>query len=171
MKYILALLILAATSFAQLVPGDRATIEEGKVVTLAVTADGTTPFAYKWFRNGHPLPNSGSTATVTLNRPDEIVPHVTFQYWCEVVNAAGKTASQIVYVKVIPRVPTPEEIEAERLRLEALRLAEELRIAKAKELEASIGAEVPYDPVARTYGPLTVEQVRRLNAKLAEVGL
>lgn len=51
MKKLFLFLALASTALAQSYTG-----QVGQTATLSVTADGTSPFTYQWFRNGVALP-------------------------------------------------------------------------------------------------------------------
>lgn len=79
------------------------TINFGSSTTLSVTASGTSPLSYQWYR-GSPgtttSPVSGATSSsVTVN------PGVTTSFWVRVTNACGTANSAAATVTVIPRPP------------------------------------------------------------------
>jgi hypothetical protein len=77
------------------------TRQENQSVALSVTAGGTPPLSYQWFRNGQPL--SGATSArlefASLRLAD------AGTYWVEVRNAAGAVVSQPAVLQVLPLQP------------------------------------------------------------------
>jgi hypothetical protein len=95
----------------------------GQTVTLSVTANGTQPFTYRWFKNGAPLPDEAMSELklVSVTEKDSA------GYSVEVSNAAGAARSLDVTLTVLdesePPSPTPlEPVQREALRLTALSL-------------------------------------------------
>ncbi len=79
---------------------DTKTIGLGQSAKISVTADGTQPFTYQWYKNGASI--SGATladyttglavALTPVGSPD--------QYYATVTNAVGTTTSDIAYLSV-----------------------------------------------------------------------
>ncbi|MEY2879243.1 MAG: hypothetical protein RLZZ15_1623 [Verrucomicrobiota bacterium] len=65
----------------------------GASVTFAVTAAGTAPFTYQWFKNATtPLPNNATATTAALTLAT-LTPADAGSYTCTVTNAAGSAVS------------------------------------------------------------------------------
>lgn len=100
-KYLipLAALVLGTTSPA-------APVTVGKSVTLTVTADGSQPFNYQWFKDNVPVP--GAT-TDTL-----VIPNFTTAnagvYYASVTNVTGSTNSNKVQLEPV-KVPSNATIK------------------------------------------------------------
>lgn len=98
MKTLITLLFALALATAAHAAGSPAAddlagrIPIAKTVTLTVTADGTQPFTYQWFRDGVAIP--GATAA------DLVLPNFTAEqgglYHATVSNEAGSTTSNKV---------------------------------------------------------------------------
>jgi hypothetical protein len=74
------------------------TIPSGNTRTLSVTASGSTPFAYQWYRG-----NSGDTSTpVGTNSSSYTTPPITAQttFWVRVSNACGNADSATITINV-----------------------------------------------------------------------
>jgi Alpha-L-arabinofuranosidase len=80
------------------------TVSAGSVVSLSVTAEGTAPFSYQWFRNGVAI--DGATDRVLLI-DDTSVAH-TGTYIVTVTNAAGSATSEAATLVVQPLSATIE---------------------------------------------------------------
>jgi formylglycine-generating enzyme required for sulfatase activity len=77
-------------------------IETGNIATLTVSATGSAPFTYQWYRG-----NVGATtAPVGTNSPTFTTPALTTttKYWVKITNAYGETQSTSVSVTVGPAV-------------------------------------------------------------------
>lgn len=75
-------------------------IETGNTATLTVSATGSAPFTYQWYRG-----NLGATtAPVGTNSPTFTTPAltVTTKYWVKISNAFGEIQSNLVTVTVTP---------------------------------------------------------------------
>jgi formylglycine-generating enzyme required for sulfatase activity len=75
-------------------------IEPGSTATLTVSATGSAPFTYQWYRG-----NLGATtAPVGTNSPTFTTPAlaVTTKYWVKISNAFGEANSNSVTVTVTP---------------------------------------------------------------------
>jgi len=78
-------------------PAD-ATVHEGETVVLSVSATGTAPLAYRWFRNGQPFAGSTSNACVLAG----VTPADSGNtYACLVSNYWGTAASRTATLTVI----------------------------------------------------------------------
>ena len=77
------------------------TRQENQSVALSVTAGGTPPLTYQWFRNGQPLPGAtgASLEFASLRLAD------AGTYWVGVRNAAGALVSQPAVLQVLPLRP------------------------------------------------------------------
>jgi formylglycine-generating enzyme required for sulfatase activity len=78
-------------------------IEPGSSATLTISATGSAPFTYQWYRG-----NLGATtAPVGTNSPTFTTPAlaVTTKYWVKISNAFGEIQSSSVTVTVGPAVP------------------------------------------------------------------
>jgi formylglycine-generating enzyme required for sulfatase activity len=79
-------------------------IETGTTATLTVSATGSAPFTYQWYRG-----NLGvTTAPVGTNSPSFTTPVLTAttKYWVKISNAIGEVQSNSVTVTVGPAAPT-----------------------------------------------------------------
>jgi Ig-like domain CHU_C associated len=78
--------------------------------TLAVTATGTAPLTYQWYRGAaldDANPIAGATSASYAAPP--FTAGGTYRYWVRVSNACGNVPSQTITVTVAcPTVPTPE---------------------------------------------------------------
>jgi formylglycine-generating enzyme required for sulfatase activity len=75
-------------------------IETGNTATLTVSASGSAPFTYQWYRG-----NLGATtAPVGTNSPNFTTPTLsaTTKYWVKITNAFGEIQSSSVTVTVTP---------------------------------------------------------------------
>jgi formylglycine-generating enzyme required for sulfatase activity len=75
-------------------------IETGSTATLTVSATGSAPFTYQWYRG-----NLGATtAPVGTNSPTFTTPAltVTTKYWVKITNAFGEANSNSVTVSLTP---------------------------------------------------------------------
>jgi hypothetical protein len=75
---------------------------ERDTVTLRVTAEGSFPLNYAWFRNGQPIP--GTTATLTL---ENAKPSQSGSYTVQVTNNEGNVTSTPVTVTINPDTAPP----------------------------------------------------------------
>lgn len=93
----LALLFSPASNAA------TATVPEGKAVTMSVSASGTAPFSYQWYKNGAAISGATSAslsiASATVND--------TANYSAVVRNTAGSTVSDVAVLTVTPVVVAP----------------------------------------------------------------
>jgi formylglycine-generating enzyme required for sulfatase activity len=79
-------------------------IETGNTATLTVSATGSAPFTYQWYRG-----NLGTTtAPVGTNSPTFTTPNLTAttKYWVKITNAFGEIQSSSVTITVNPSAPT-----------------------------------------------------------------
>lgn len=75
-------------------------VETGIAATLTVSATGSAPFTYQWYRG-----NLGATTNpVGTNSPTFITPSLTLttKYWVKITNAFGEANSDSVNVTVTP---------------------------------------------------------------------
>jgi len=90
------------------------TIEPGSTATLTVSATGSAPFTYQWYRG-----NLGATtAPVGTNSPTFTTPAlaVTTKYWVKISNAFGEIQSSSVTVTVQANTaPTISDIAAQSI--------------------------------------------------------
>jgi hypothetical protein len=100
---ILFLLALALALIPLSVSASTLTIDEGKPVEISVTADGTQPFTYQWFKFGDPIP--GATAVkLVIAKP---VVNDSGTYTVRVSNAVGSTLSDDAVLTVKPLIIPP----------------------------------------------------------------
>lgn len=103
MKSILLFLALAISVAAQ-VP-DPGRVPVGKVVTLAVSAEGTPPYTYQWFKDG--IPVQGKTESLLVLSP--FVAEHAGLYHATVTNENGTATSN--KVQLVPvKMPTKATI-------------------------------------------------------------
>ena len=90
-KYILIFCLLSSLAFAQTAP-DPGRVPINKTVTLTVTADGTQPFNYQWYKDNQTLANETKVDLVfsSFNETNGGL------YHCVVSNEAGSTTSNKV---------------------------------------------------------------------------
>ena len=90
------------------------TVLPGSTATLAVSATGSAPFTYQWYRG-----NLGSTAApVGTNAPTFITPAlaVTTKYWVKISNPFGEIQSSSVTITVQANTaPTISDIAAQNV--------------------------------------------------------
>ena len=102
-----ATLAVSSTPVAPQISADPAgaTVDAGGSLTLSVTATGTAPLAYQWFKGADPLPGKTS-ATLTLN---PVTADSAGSYTVSVTNAAGSvtSAAAVVVVRLLPVIATP----------------------------------------------------------------
>jgi hypothetical protein len=80
------------------------TIVAGQSTTLSVTATGTAPLSYQWYRG-----NSGNTSSPIAGANSSsvsVAPATTTNYWVRVSNACGVMDSKTAAVTVTPQTPT-----------------------------------------------------------------
>jgi hypothetical protein len=82
-------------------------ITEGQGAKIAVTADGTTPFAYQWFKNGSAI--SGATSATYTLAP--AAPTDSGTYTVVVSNSAGSATSDNAALTVNIRVIAPSNVK------------------------------------------------------------
>lgn len=80
-----------------------ATATVGQSVTLSVTASGTQPFTYQWYKSGSALPQS-NTANYVIN---SVTAADTGTYAAVVSNSVGSTNSDVSTLNVISAVVAP----------------------------------------------------------------
>jgi formylglycine-generating enzyme required for sulfatase activity len=94
------------------------TIEPGSTATLTVSATGSAPFTYQWYRG-----NLGATsAPVGTNSPTFTTPAltVTTKYWVKTSNAFGEIQSSSVTVTVQANTaPTISDIAAQSITVDS----------------------------------------------------
>ena len=80
-------------------------VQEGQFGTFTVSASGTTPLSYQWFRNGQAI--VGATASEVLVYADPNDVGSTYQVTVQVGNAAGTvtSAAALLTVTAIPGTP------------------------------------------------------------------
>jgi hypothetical protein len=79
-------------------PIDR-TVADGSTVTFAVTATGTAPLTYQWYRNGSNVSGANTSSYVFT-----AVYGNNASYYVVVSNALGSVTSNTVYLTVTPQV-------------------------------------------------------------------
>ena len=105
---LLALLVIFTVLSSVSAQADQ--VVAGSTVMLSVTADGTSPFAYQWLKNGGNL--SGSTGpTLTLTN---IQSSNAGDYSVAVSNTAGSTTSPIstITIAVLPVITTQPQSQS-----------------------------------------------------------
>lgn len=82
--------------------GATATAQIGQNVTLSVTADGTAPFSYQWFKNAVAIDGAtaASYAIVSVKAVD------AGAYTVVVLNSAGSTTSDTATLTINPMLAT-----------------------------------------------------------------
>lgn len=96
-------LIAAVALFATSGWAVTGTASLGKKVELAVTASGTAPFSYQWFKNNTPIPGAfNSTYTIA-----SVAAADAGTYTVGVTNSAGSTTSDVAVLNVDATVPPP----------------------------------------------------------------
>jgi len=100
-----ALALLVSFFLCQSAVADTKIVGVGQSVKISVTADGTQPFTYQWYKNGAAL--SGATLADYTTAPAAAVTVVGSpdQYYASVTNAIDTTTSDIAYLTVVE--PTP----------------------------------------------------------------
>jgi len=97
--------ILAACSFSIAARADTLSITVGQSAKVSVTADGTQPFTYQWYKNGVAI--SGATLADCVIGPAVAVTTVPDQYTATVTNTIDSTTSDIAYLTVTAGTGTP----------------------------------------------------------------
>ena len=84
---------------APVVTGDFTprTVAAGAAVSLSVTATGTAPLTYQWFKNGSTAVAGATADTLAFA---SVVPTDAGSYTCAVTNAAGTTLSSAIVLSV-----------------------------------------------------------------------
>jgi formylglycine-generating enzyme required for sulfatase activity len=113
------------------------TIIAGSTATLTVSATGSAPFTYQWYRG-----NLGATtAPVGTNSPTFTTPAlaVTTKYWVKISNAFGEIQSSSVTVTVQANTaPTISDIAAQSISADSNTGALAFTIGDAQTLESSL---------------------------------
>jgi hypothetical protein len=80
------------------------TIANGGTATLSVTASGSSPFNYQWYRGAEGVTSS----PVGSNSPNFTTPALstTTSYWVRVSNSVGNINSQAATLSVLPTITT-----------------------------------------------------------------
>ena len=78
-------------------------VSVGQRVTLSVSAQGTAPFTYQWYKNGAAL-SGGASASYII---DSATINDTANYSAVVRNSSGSTVSDVASLTVVPIVITP----------------------------------------------------------------
>ncbi len=76
------------------------TVNEGQAITLAITASGSTPLQYQWYKNAGAI--SGATSA-SYRTPSFTPADNGAEYYCRVSNAAGEAFSSIAAITVIAK--------------------------------------------------------------------
>ncbi len=112
-------------------------IEPGSTATLTVSATGSAPFTYQWYRG-----NLGATtAPVGTNSPTFTTPAlaVTTKYWVKISNAFGEIQSSSVTVTVQANTaPTISDIAAQSISADSNTGAIAFTIGDAQTVESSL---------------------------------
>ena len=112
-------------------------IEPGSTATLTVSATGSAPFTYQWYRG-----NLGATtAPVGTNSPTFTTPAlaVTTKYWVKISNAFGEIQSSSVTVTVQANTaPTISDIAAQSISADSNTGALAFTIGDAQTVESSL---------------------------------
>jgi predicted lipoprotein with Yx(FWY)xxD motif len=99
-KILIALsLFIGVHSFAQ----SATPVNVGDTVTMTVTANGTTPFTYKWFKNGTVI--VGQTASTYVIPAAQLSDAAS--YTAQVTNSAGSYTTNTPAVLAVSIVVTP----------------------------------------------------------------
>ena len=113
------------------------TIIAGSTATLTVSATGSAPFTYQWYRG-----NLGATtAPVGTNSPTFTTPTltVTTKYWVKISNAFGEIQSSSVTVTVQANTaPTISDIAAQSISADSNTGAIAFTIGDAQTVESSL---------------------------------
>lgn len=80
-----------------------ADIKTGETVTFSVTATGTAPLNYQWFKDGYVI-ESATEATHTI---ENATPNHTGNYTVRVTNKFGEVTSEPAHLSVTDPVPAP----------------------------------------------------------------
>ena len=91
----LGLIFLSSSVFA-----DTNAILVGQAAKISVTAAGTQPFTYQWYKNGVAIPAPAGTLADYVTAVATTATSVPDQYYATVTNAAGSTDSDIAYLTV-----------------------------------------------------------------------
>lgn len=102
MKNISFLIILLLGLSASL-KASTATANVGQTITIAVTASGTQPFTYQWYKDGVAV-TSATSATLVLT---SVATSAAGTYTVRVSNSAGNTISDNAVLTVITPVVAP----------------------------------------------------------------
>jgi formylglycine-generating enzyme required for sulfatase activity len=112
-------------------------IEPGSSATLTISATGSAPFTYQWYRG-----NLGATtAPVGTNSPTFTTPAlaVTTKYWVKITNAFGEIQSSSVTVTVQANTaPTISDIAAQSISADSNTGAIAFTIGDAQTVESSL---------------------------------
>jgi len=92
--------VLAAPTITSM--AETKTVTEGVAVSFTVTATGTRPLAYQWFKDGaESVSSNASAATATLTF-SAVVPGDAGDYTCKVTNSVGNATSPTFTLVVRP---------------------------------------------------------------------
>lgn len=94
----------AVTAPAITVQPSGATVDAGQEVNLSVTATGSEPFTYRWFRNNTAVELANGR---TLRLPGDVVANLAGNYHVTVSNLAGTATSTTATVAVNTPPPPP----------------------------------------------------------------
>ncbi len=96
-------LVAAVSCLANPASAATGTASLGQTVRLAVTANGTAPFAYQWFKNNAPIPGAvDSTYTIASATAND-----AGTYTAGVTNSAGSTTSDVAVLRINASLPPP----------------------------------------------------------------
>lgn len=99
-KILLMFALLAGAVSAQITPPANTAVV-GQTVTLSVTADGTAPFTYQWYKDGKIW--VGTTQQTVVFAKVQLYDAGT--YTVDVINSAGKTTAPAVVFTVTAPLP------------------------------------------------------------------
>lgn len=99
----LAIVALVAAFFASSAHAASRAVTVGQSVTFSVTANGTMPFTYQWYKNGVAI--SGAVSA-TFNIPAVTLTDAA-NYSATVLNQAGSTTSDLATLTVDPLLVSP----------------------------------------------------------------
>lgn len=97
---IIAFVLTAIPSFA-----DKAEAAPGQSVTISVTAKGSAPFTYQWFKDGVKITDAINDRWY-IPRMDAVN---VGNYTCVVTNAKGSTTSDVASVSMSAVIVLPSE--------------------------------------------------------------
>ena len=137
------------------------TVNSGEALQLAVTASGTAPLAYQWFRNGQPVSGAQSASYAEPSAS----PGDAGSYFVRVTNPIGTVDSTVVTVNVTEFAPPVITAQPQPL---TLSVGEQLSMAVAASGAGTLSYQWYKDGVA--LAGQTEESLRILSASPTHAG-